>query len=261
MFSLVTYPLAHIGFCTMNHFSQSEEFHLLLGLWLLTLLVFPWNGFIKMLQWRYMSIRKNSSGWISGNSRRQEPGVLAWKQVPILLFAYRQPELLRWWTGEWKESFNCFCLTSISFFCSQITCLASMAKTGQADTGKVQEAIVAKFGAPDSPYQVLWATTFLTIVVLYTCPALTSMYICPALTSLFLSSRSPLPSEQTKSIQYLDPGSMGEWSNLSRILGQARNLPGLQIARTMMDWQSVYLVLFRPIHKRGFLCRWGIEAM
>ena len=49
-----------------------------------------------------------------------------------------------------------------------------MAKTGQADTGKVQEAIVAKFGAPDSPYQVLWATTFLTIVVLYTCPALTS---------------------------------------------------------------------------------------
>ena len=55
-----------------------------------------------------------------------------------------------------------------------------MAKTGQADTGKVQEAIVAKFGAPDSPYQVLWATTFLTIVVLYTCPALTSMYTCPA---------------------------------------------------------------------------------
>ena len=43
-----------------------------------------------------------------------------------------------------------------------------MAKTGQADTGKVQEAIVAKFGAPDSPYQVLWATTFLTIVALYT---------------------------------------------------------------------------------------------
>ena len=29
-----------------------------------------------------------------------------------------------------------------------------MAKTGQAETGKVQEAIVAKFGAPDSPYQV-----------------------------------------------------------------------------------------------------------
>ena len=84
-----------------------------------------------------------------------------------------------------------------------------MAITGQADTGKVQEAIVAKFGAPDSPYQVLWAT-FLTIVVLYTCPALTPMYTCPALTSMFLSYRSPLPSEQTKSIQYLDPGSMGE---------------------------------------------------
>ena len=29
-----------------------------------------------------------------------------------------------------------------------------MAKTGQAEIGKVQEAIVAKFGAPDSPYQV-----------------------------------------------------------------------------------------------------------
>ena len=127
-----------------------------------------------------------------------------------------------------------------------------MAKTGQADTGKVQEAIVAKFGAPDSPYQVLVATTSLTIIVLDTCPAPTSM---------FLSSRSPLPSEQTKSIQYLDPGLMGEWSNLSQILKQAQNLPGLQIARTMMDWLSVYLVLFRPIHKKGFLCRWGIEAM
>jgi len=38
-----------------------------------------------------------------------------------------------------------------------ITCLASMAKTGQAETGKVQEAIVAKFGAPDSPYQIALA--------------------------------------------------------------------------------------------------------
>ena len=35
-----------------------------------------------------------------------------------------------------------------------MTCLASMAAAGVAQPEKLQEAIVAKFGAPDSPYQV-----------------------------------------------------------------------------------------------------------
>jgi len=38
-----------------------------------------------------------------------------------------------------------------------VTCLASMAATGAAQPEKLQGAIVAKFGAPDSPYQIALA--------------------------------------------------------------------------------------------------------
>ena len=40
---------------------------------------------------------------LTGNSWGEESWVLAWKQVPFLLFTYRQPQLLWRWTGKYCD--------------------------------------------------------------------------------------------------------------------------------------------------------------